>query len=203
MTAIATPKAVFNAANEMHACGQPVTIDTVIARIKGGSKSTVGPLLEAWDSMLKTETEAIPESLEARVRELAAVIWHEAERKSAGRLAAARRDFDTELQARDVIVEHTLAPLQALESEVLRLQAALQIEQVRNASLLAGMEMRTEAEHDPERHPLINAKSCAACGDRERITAKLKVENAVLRQQLALFAPRGKRRSKPRSTSHK
>jgi hypothetical protein len=195
MSAIATPKAVFNAANELHATGQPVTIDTVIAKINGGSKSTVGPLLEASHSTVKTSTEALPQALEARARELVTVIWHEAMCKLEPRILAAQQEFDVQLRARDAVVDHTLEPIRKLESEVQRMQSLLESEQVRCAGLMALVHKNAEASRELERQTAAAAQAREDCAEHERTSIRVQAENAVLREQLALFAPSRRRRS--------
>jgi len=194
MTAIATRQTVFDAADELQAEGQPVTIDAVIARIGGGSKSTVGPLLQAWQLKRKPDVEPMPESLEARARTLASVIWCEAMAKAEPRIVAARREFEIELSARDAAVEGALGQVRALEETIARIDAEWQTERARCARLMVQIEGLSAANAKlQELAPTLEIAHARSAADQGTIT-RLQAENGVLREQLALLAPRRKAR---------
>ncbi|NML48035.1 hypothetical protein HHL11_30080 [Ramlibacter sp. G-1-2-2] len=194
-SAIATPKSVFDAADELHGSGQALTIDAVIAKIGGGSKSTVGPLLEAWRLKGKPGIEPMPEGLEVRARALASAIWSEAMCKLEPRIAAARNEFRVELEARDLVVERALEQIRAMEADVQRLHAALEAERMRCAGLLARLEAAS-ANRETEQliSDLENAR--AECAQHARTNIKLAAENALMREQFAMMTRRQRRQSK-------
>ncbi|MCJ2007486.1 DNA-binding protein [Methylobacterium sp. J-092] len=125
-----TRKEVFEAADELRAAGERVSLRNVIPRLKwGGSNREVGPLLRDWKAERSycptLEMGKLPERLQVRMLAVVGELWEAARTDAARALTDEREALMAERAASSEILDEVLARLDAAESElkVLRGQA--------------------------------------------------------------------------------
>ena len=118
-----TDDQVFAAADAIAARGDRPTQEKVREELRGGSFATIGPALRRWRDAQEEAVELagvdVPESVEARGRELLALVWREASnRAKAGHSALQAAVSDLEKAVDEAEAEGTRAVAMVEKAEV-------------------------------------------------------------------------------------